>query len=138
MSLPRINDAGHVLKAKYKGRYCCVVNCHSVQGRDDVRFSRFPKRNPEQAEAWRKAVNRQNPDGSQWFPNARDLVCGLHFVSGNPSNIQGSPDYVPTRFPTAHKSAKSESDVQRHERALKRAFPDGIASCSKVKDISAI
>lgn len=129
------NDKSIPLKPKYKGgRYCCVVNCHSLQGREDCRFSRFPKRNLEQAELWRKAIHRVEEDGSPWYPHPRDVICGLHFILREPSNIRTNPDYVPSIFPTFHKKPKSEADIERHKRALKRAFPSEFESKTQVGD----
>ena len=108
-------------KLKYEGgRYCSVVGCHSRQGREEVRFFHFPKRNPSQMELWIKAVKRINPDGTAWRPSPRELICGLHFRDKKPSNIQNHPDYVPSIFPTEHKHPKSDADLERHQRQLKR------------------
>ncbi|CAB4068479.1 unnamed protein product [Lepeophtheirus salmonis] len=112
------------LKPKYRsGRYCCVVGCVSRQGREDVRFSSFPKRNPEQTELWRKAINRKNPDGSEWYPGPYAVICGFHFICNEPSNHQNHPDYIPTLFPTktSRQKVKTEADVKRYQRIRKRA-----------------
>ncbi len=97
---------------KYKGgRYCCVTGCNSRQGREDIRFFRFPTRNPEQFELWVKAVKREN-----FHPNSNTAICAKHFASGEPGNRRDSPDYFPTIFPTVHMKAKTEADLARFER----------------------
>jgi hypothetical protein len=101
---------------KYKGRYCCVVGCFSAQGREDVRFSGFSKRDLTQALLWKQAIKREEDDGSEWIPKPKDKVCGKHFISGEPSNIQTNPDYVPSIFPTNHRRKFSETDMIRYQR----------------------
>jgi hypothetical protein len=106
-----------IVYPKYKGgRYCCVVECFSVQGRDDFQFCSFPKRNPAQALLWKKAINRIEKDGSMWIPKPNDKICGKHFISGAPSNIEKHPDYVPSIFPTKHRQEKTKIDVGRYQR----------------------
>jgi hypothetical protein len=99
------------------GRYCCVVECHSNEGKDgeSTKFFSIPKRNSEQQGKWIIAINREN-----WVPTKKAVVCGKHFVGGKPSPTRADPDYVPSIFPTAHKKARSEGDVSRFKRAMNR------------------
>ena len=114
-------------KVKYKGgRYCCVKDCHSRQGRDDVRFFSFPKKNKEQFEKWTIRVKREN-----FVPNAFTVICGHHFVKGKPDVSPDSPDFAPSIFPTLHCKAKKVSDLQRYNRAAKRNL-ESITNLSEI------
>ena len=99
-------------------RYCCVVDCHSRYGDEGIELYTFPTRkNPVQAEKWRRAVKRRNPDGSAWKESLNTRICSMHFISGRFSWNKCDPDYVPSVFPTSyHARAKSHSDQARHER----------------------
>ena len=104
------------------GNYCCVVDCHQKQGRDEVKFFCFPSRDPEQRKKWIRAINRiEIKDGKKipWTPSKNSIVCAAHFVSGQPSRTRISPDFFPTIFPTHHVKAKTSSDQARLSRALK-------------------
>jgi hypothetical protein len=107
--------------AKYKGgRYCCVVGCSTLQGRDDFRFLSFPLvRNPTQALLWKQAINRVEADGSKWIPRPTHIICGKHFISGEPSNIQNNPDYVPSIFPTKQRRKKREIEMMNRYQRVK-------------------
>ena len=107
-------------KRKYKsGRTCCVVGCSARQGQGDIKFFQVVrKKYPLQSEAWVKAISRINPDGSPWLPSPYTVICGLHFINGEPSNIADSPDYIPTIFPTGHRKAATANDVDRLQRVI--------------------
>ena len=76
-----------------------VEGCRSKQGRDDVRFFRVTrKRFPHQTQAWLKALNKKNPDGTPWTPNTNSRICSLHFVSGKPSPDSSNCSYAPTLY----------------------------------------
>ncbi len=105
----------------YGGRYCCVVGCTNNQMRDipkGIKFHRFPK-NPSQREMWAKAVKRLDPSGQPWKPGNNDLICSVHFYGGKRSNVQGSPSYIPSIFPTHHVKPKTKSDEDRFKRQQK-------------------
>ena len=110
------------LKTYAHGNYCCVVGCHNRKGKDLVHFFSFPapSRNLEQRELWIKAVKRIEPDGSQWIPSKRSIVCADHFVKKKPSPTRTDPDYAPSIFPTKHGKAATLSDVQREKRRKDR------------------
>jgi hypothetical protein len=103
-------------KKKRRGHYCCVVDCHSQQGREKCRFFHCVRQDQSQSEAWTRAIHRQNPDKTLWIPTPSSLICGLHFVSGQPSKDPKCPDYVPTIFPTYHVQEKTTADLDRFDR----------------------
>ena len=103
------------------GPNCCVTFCHNRRGREDIRFFRvLRKRDPDRTLAWAVAINRKNEDGSLWMPSQYTVICGKHFVNGEPSNDTASPDYIPSLFLT-HGNPKSQDDVDRFIRAQKRS-----------------
>ena len=103
--------------SQYKGRYCCAVQCHNHQGIPNIKFfSVIRKRDPEQTEKWIKKIKRINPDGSEWKPSRKTLLCSAHFVSGEASKVSNDVDYVPSLFLTRHVKPKNENDVSRSKR----------------------
>ncbi|KAL1426848.1 hypothetical protein MTO96_017928 [Rhipicephalus appendiculatus] len=46
------------------------------------------------------------PDGIPWQPTKHSKICSHHFVNGEKSNDPRSPAYVPTLFPSVHRSTK--------------------------------
>ena len=115
-SRPKANKS---LNIRYTGRYCVAHGCNSQQGRDQVSFFRFPRRNKDRFDAWVRAT-RWNRRDSSWNPNFRDHLCSKHFVTGKPSTIENNPDYVPSIFATGLVRKKSKADIARADRALKR------------------
>ncbi len=111
-------------RRKSGGLYCSVVNCHrnTKAHNDKVRFFKFPSNNPEKRQLWIQALKRVNPDGTPWQPTESSRVCSDHFISGNHSPTRTDPDYKPTKFPTAHIREKSNSDIERFERARARSL----------------
>ena len=106
-------------KKKHLGSFCCVVDCHKSSGRDreTVKFFKVLRANVEQSNLWIKAINRENPDGSEWKPSKSTLICSDHFVSGTFSTDKDHPDFVPSKFPSGnHKPAAKEADVNRFQR----------------------
>ena len=80
------------------------------------------KSNQHQTDAWRRAIRRENPDGSLWSPTEWSVVCANHFIGDTPSNDRDNPDYAPSQFLT-HKpatTAKSAKDLERHDRIKNR------------------
>ena len=59
---------GKKLKPLPKGKIkCCVPGCDSHNNKiPKPSFYRFPARNLEQCKLWIKAINKKNPDGSDW------------------------------------------------------------------------
>jgi hypothetical protein len=95
--------------------YCCVVGCYSKE-EDPINFFRFLRTTlPVRTELWRKAINRVNADGSEWYPHSRASICAKHFISGRPSGTKSDPDYVPSLFPTTegHMKAKTLAESER-------------------------
>ena len=106
-------------KVKYRGgHYCCVTGCNSRQGRDEVKFFNFSKKNKEQCQLWINAVKREN-----FVPKRNTVICQLHFVDGKPESRRDSPNYVPTLFPTQHCKPKTEADLARFERVIIKETP---------------
>ncbi|XP_043267632.1 uncharacterized protein [Venturia canescens] len=105
-------------------RYCCVVGCKNSQSRNrELTFYSFPKRSweVEKRNKWIKAVRRITLDNKTWHPSTNTRICSAHFVGGKQSNVENSPAYVPTIFPAVYKKReKSQLDLARHERLLKR------------------
>ena len=110
-------------KKKSNGRYCCVVNC-SVNQRNKPEgtiFYSFPELSQKQTKLWIKAVNRKNPDGSDWIPKKSSFICSNHFVGGKKSTLENHPAFVPTIFPDIYRvKTRSENDCYRFERAKRR------------------
>ena len=113
---PTINPERQFKKFK-GGKVCCAVGCHVSQGKDDASFFKVKnKRYPDRSEKWIRAISRDNPDGTPWQPSDFTVICSNHFVSGHPSTITSSPDYVPTIFPTNHRRPATKQDVERLNR----------------------
>ena len=111
-------------KKKHFGSFCCVVDCHKSTGgreKETIKFFKVLRANEEQSKLWVKAINRENPDGSEWKPSKSTLICSEHFVSGTYSNDKDHPDFVPTKFPSGSGNAKpaKEADVNRYQRVNK-------------------
>jgi hypothetical protein len=112
------------------GMYCCAVYCHSRKGRETCGFFRvIRKRNHAQTDAWIRAIKRANADGSLWQPTEHTRICGLHFITtpgrppgfgGIPSNKEGDPNYIPSRFETRQVCEKNETDQNRYQRKEER------------------
>ena len=71
---------GKKLKPLPKGKIkCCVPGCDSHNNKiPKPSFYRFPARNHEQCKLWIKAINKKNPDGSDWQPKSQ-LISELLF-----------------------------------------------------------
>ena len=85
-----------LLKNVMPGSYCALVQCHHQETRDPCRFFRISRKNKAQTTAWTRAINRVNPDGSEWEPNSKSVICSCHFVGGEFSKDPTNPAYAPT------------------------------------------
>lgn len=76
-----------------------VLSSASEKGADfSSRFFRFPKSGVRRS-LWIRAVNcKPNPDGTPWQPDESTAICAGHFSGGQPSQLKGHPDYIPTIF----------------------------------------
>ncbi|XP_046629481.1 uncharacterized protein LOC124309686 [Neodiprion virginianus] len=103
---------------------CCVVDCKNTSRNSNCKFYKFPVANWKlnQRKKWIAAVKRQNIDGSLWSPKPMDVICSEHFISGEKSDIESSPNFAPTIFPSAYRRRKvNESAVlNRHKRFMER------------------
>lgn len=91
---------------------CCVAGCtaNSVKNKG-LKFHVVPLSGPRREE-WLKAIGRcdVSPDGivnleKLWEPKSNyTYVCGRHFITGEKSNDQTEPDYIPSIFPTMSNS----------------------------------
>ena len=76
-----------------------------------------------------------------WQPTEHTRICGFHFIStpgtppgsgGIPSNKEGDPNYIPSRFETRQVHEKTETDQKRYqrkeERGQKQKYTTGMES----------
>ena len=72
---------GMKLKPLPKGKVkCCVPGCDSHNNKiPKPSFYRFPARNLEQCKLWIKAINKKNPDGSDWQPKSQLINLRMTF-----------------------------------------------------------
>ena len=111
------SSSNSVKKTYEKGRLCCAIDCKNTAGRDvEFQFFRAKRADKEQSLAWAKAINREDENGSLWFPKDQDRICSAHFISGKPSTHKLSPDYRPTIFTTHKVHTMSESAQNRYQR----------------------
>lgn len=102
-------------------RYCAIVGCHNHEGTPGITFTVVPaaSRDPERRRKWIEAINRVNPDGSEWIPSQHSVVCSAHFVSGVANRSWYSQDYVPSLFLTGLKqqplSNRREQKIHRED-----------------------
>ena len=86
-----------------------------------IGFFVVQRKDTERTRKWALAISRQNPNGSLWMPSKHSLLCGRHFVSGEPTDDPRSVDFIPSVFPTNHiTKPKTEQDQDRFERVNKR------------------
>ena len=114
-------------KRKTNGRYCCVVNCHVNQKNkpEGTKFYSFPELCHKQKNLWIKAVNRINPDGSEWIPSKYSAICSNHFAGGRKSNKEDHPAFIPTIFSSVyHVKGRTQNDCNRYQRAERRNKED--------------
>lgn len=105
-------------------KYCCVEGCvnkwgTTVDGKK-VGFFKIPRTVGKQANVvkhfeWLAAINREN-----WKPHVEDVVCGVHFLTGQPNNDPRHPDYRPQIFKNRN------VDLQK--------LKDDLADWEKIKD----
>lgn len=95
---------------------CCVAGCNNkwgvTVGGKKVRFFKIPRCTGKQSNLrkhneWVAAIDR-----GDWRPNAEDVVCGEHFLTGQPSHDPAHPDYRPQIFSNRH------MDLQRLKKDL--------------------
>ena len=55
----------------------------------------FQRSNPDQNEAWAKAINYKNPDGSLRYYRIHERICSKHFINGMFSTDPQAPNYKP-------------------------------------------
>ena len=69
------------LKPLPKGKVkCCVPGCDSHNNKiPKPSMYRFPARNLEQCKLWIKAINKKNPDGSDWQPKSQLINLRMTF-----------------------------------------------------------
>ena len=84
-----------------------------------VKFYRFPS-DPERKAKWIAAINRKD-----WYPMEYSWICSEHFVSGEKSNNQFAPNYVPRIFkhvksPIKRRMQAKVADFQRRTATRKR------------------
>jgi len=97
---------GKKLKPLPKGKIkCCVPGCDSHNNKiPKPSFYRFPARNLEQCKLWIEAINKKNPDGSDWqlkknhSRTGHTRICSKHFVNGVKSHSRNHVDYIPTLY----------------------------------------
>lgn len=82
---------------------CCAVICmnHFSKG-PGVGFVQFPV-DLRRKELWIQAISQVDTSGRKWEPSVYDRICGVHFVSGQPSKDESAIVYVPTIFRDAKK-----------------------------------
>jgi len=96
---------------------CAVVSGHNRQSKHSRRsFYRFPKKekDKDRRRLWLAFVSRKNPDGSPWQPGKGDRICSDHFISRKKSDIQNSPDYVPSVKAKESEAAGCEESHDSH------------------------
>ena len=99
------------------GKYCSVEGCHHQETREQCRYFRLTsnlKKRENQIAAWIRAVNRKNPDGSDWQPSVSAVICGCHFVGGEFSRDPTDPAYIPTIFPNIKPKSATDVDLEWH------------------------
>ena len=84
-----------------------------------MKFYRFPSDSERKAK-WIAAINRKD-----WYPTEYSWICSEHFVSGEKSNNQFAPNYVPTIFkhvksPMKRRMEAQVADFQRRTATKKR------------------
>jgi hypothetical protein len=86
-----------------------------------IGFFVVQRKDSERTIKWALAINRKNTNDSLWMPSKHSLLCGHHFVSGQPTDDPRSVDFIPSQFPTNHiTNPKTEKDQDRFERVNKR------------------
>ncbi|XP_076088319.1 uncharacterized protein LOC143058757 [Mytilus galloprovincialis] len=98
---------------------CCVINCTSRFGQ--YSFYRVPKKPLEKRKLWVEAIKREGENGSVWEPSDYERVCSRHFITGQKSNDQENPDYVPSlHMGTIDMHTDGPQRFARYERYQKR------------------
>ncbi len=105
------------------GKYCSVVGCSNNQARDiprGIKFHKFPS-SKKRRQLWVNAIKRGVPGrpGELWQPAQSTVICSVHFYDGKKSDVEGSPGYVPSIFPTHHVKPKTKADEDRFKRQAK-------------------
>lgn len=107
---------------------CCVEGCNNkwglFVGGKKVSFFKIPKAsgkfgNIKKREAWLASLKQEN-----WTPQPEDVICGVHFLTGQPSNDPKHPDYQPQIFPNrAVDMEKLQGDLSIWEKTRDRNPP---------------
>jgi hypothetical protein len=108
---------------------CCVVGCTTRRDQKSralgIGLFRIPA-NKRRRAAWIAAISRKN-----WSPHTWDVVCGLHFVSGQPVDCSEDVDYCPTQCMTG-KDKVGQPETLRDRRARKRTADAQIREIANV------
>ena len=110
---------------------CSAVNCTNRYTKGSaVKFFVFPT-DPERQKRWTVAVSRD-----KWLPSKYDHLCSAHFVSGRPSNIPDSIDYVQVcsmmakRGTQPHQRSPDDLDGPARDLRYVKTAKNGICSWS--------
>ena len=113
---------------------CCVVDCtNRAKKSSGLSFCRFPT-DVERRAKWIAAVKREN-----WHHSVHSWICSAHFLSGENSDDQLSPDYVPSVFnyvscPVKRKKIK---DLEAYDRR-KKARTTRLAAAARADTASSL
>ena len=80
-----------------------------------MKFFVFPA-DPKLQKRWTVAIHKD-----KWLSSKHNRLCSVHFVSGRPSNVPDSVDYVPSMYTDGIKRCPAASeDSRRSGRVSKR------------------
>ncbi|KAK9882618.1 hypothetical protein WA026_022248 [Henosepilachna vigintioctopunctata] len=73
-------------------------------------------------------------DGSSWVPKQYDYISSDHFIGDKKSDVESSPSYAPTIFPSIFSKFRknnASSDTKRFERVMNHRFKKNITISNK-------
>ena len=122
---------------KSKPKKCYVKFCTSREGDSNIRLYSCLRADKIQSDAWTKAIEYKNKDGSFKTPYRSTRICSRHFVSGVPSKISDSIDYIPTIFPKKGEEPKRgrPKKIKNEKKIQKKTSETNILECSFCNDI---